>query len=590
MYIPLGPITRHSWQNLRSALPSALHWLRNYPCETKARLQGLMSYRPNYPESWRPPQQRDSWRPSREPLDREADTPCINTRKRREEEDLPHIVRRLPSARGDSWRPSTQEGHMLSKREESHDHGSENAAAPTMSYQSLGSPRQILSLPTRPAVSASDLPQSYLNLPVTDFQPGNNRQYPILNHAAPASLRSVQNHARYSLYRVNKPYRSATPSSNPVSRSGGDNFDILKQTTSVSHRYALRSGRSDDASLSALEDVRIPPHQFHQVIPQNGRVPTASFTIPAQDSEHRQIKPRLIHPPPTPTATDLYLAQARLPVIRCAAPKKLLVVLDLNGTLLVRPNRMKPREFHIRPGVPHLLDYLFDHHRVMIYSSARPENVEAMVDALVSKKRASALAAIWGRDKLELTPEQYNDKVQVYKKLDKVWQDALIQATCPGKQCWNQTNTVLVDDSHLKALSQPHNLIQVTEFTKEKLDRQERRRELEVIASIKAKLEELKWTFDVSRHILRWQTGQMEPPRATKLSFLPKSGEEEIHIQPSHLANTVHDTGGVLDEAIVQEGLEKDMENLSTNPGVKHENGDMDEPAFSAEEWKEFLK
>lgn len=251
---------------------------------------------------------------------------------------------------------------------------------------------------------------------------------------------------------------------------------------------------------------------------------------------------------------------------------------------------MKPREFNIRPGVPQLLDYLFDHHLVMIYSSARPENVAAMVDALVSKKRASALAAIWGRDKLELTPEQYNEKVQVYKKLDKVWEDDRIQATCPGKQRWNQTNTVLVDDSHLKALSQPHNLIQVTEFTKKKLDPQERKREHEIVASVRAKLEELKWTLDVSRHILRWQTGQMEPPRATKFTFIPKFGEEGMHIQPGQLANTVADTGDILNETVVQEGLEKDMENLTTKPSAKDENGYMNEPAISANEWKEFLK
>lgn len=227
----------------------------------------------------------------------------------------------------------------------------------------------------------------------------------------------------------------------------------------------------------------------------------------------------------------------------------------------------------------------------MIYSSARPENVEAMVDALVSKKRAKDLAAIWGRDKLELTPEQYNEKLQVYKKLDKVWEDDRIQATCPGKQRWNQTNTVLVDDSHLKALSQPHNLIQVTEFTKKKLNPQERKREQEVVASVRAKLEELKWTLDVSRHILRWQTGQMEPPRATtNLSPLPKPGEERMRTQPSQLANIVGDTGEILDKAIVHEGLEKDMENLTTNTSWKDDNGHMNEPAISASEWMEFLK
>lgn len=549
-----------------------------------------MSYRPNYPESWRPPPLRDSWRPT-EPPNCATDRHWSNTRRRYEVEDPPLIVRRPPFARGDSWRPYTQERHTLTKQEEDHDHGGKNAAARTMSYQSLESPRQTSSLPTRQASSASGRPQPYLDPSVTDFQPGDIHPNSIFNHAAPAPLRSVQNLARYSPYRVNKPYRSAKPSSNPTSRVGGDNLDLPKQNTSPSHRYALRSRRSDEVPLTALDDVRIPPDQFRQMISQNGRVPTGSFAVLAQHAKHRQTGPQRIQPPPAPTATDLYLAQARLPVIRCAAPKKLLVVLDLNGTLLVRPNRTKPRGFNIRPGVHQLLDYLFDHHLVMIYSSARPENVEAMVDALVSKKRAKDLAAIWGRDKLELTPEQYNEKLQVYKKLDKVWEDDRIQATCPGKQRWNQTNTVLVDDSHLKALSQPHNLIQVTEFTKKKLNPQERKREQEVVASVRAKLEELKWTLDVSRHILRWQTGQMEPPRATtNLSPLPKPGEERMRTQPSQLANIVGDTGEILDKAIVHEGLEKDMENLTTNTSWKDDNGHMNEPAISANEWKEFLK
>jgi len=254
---------------------------------------------------------------------------------------------------------------------------------------------------------------------------------------------------------------------------------------------------------------------------------------------------------------------------------------------------MRPRDFNIRPGVHPLLEYLFKNHVVMVYSSARPENVKAMVDALATKKQAQSLAAIWGRDKLELTPAQYNEKVQVYKKLEKVWQDEQIQATSLGKQRWNQTNTVLVDDSHLKALSQPHNLIQVPEFTKQKLNKEQQRREREIVASVRAKLEELKWADDVSRHIWRWQTGQMEPPRATKLSPLPQSAIAETADQPNAMADdllssdTDESSGGA---AIDAAALEQDMQNLTTEPRAKSESHCMNEPAVSADEWKEFLK
>ncbi len=194
-----------NWQNLRPTLPSALQPLRIYPCDAKAKLRGLMSYRPNYSESWRPPQQRDSWRPSRELPDCEAGRPYADTHKRYEAEDRPLIARHLPSARGDSWRPYMQEEHTLIRREEDHDHGRENAAARPMSHRSLGCPRQTFSLPTRPAISASDPPRSYLNPSVTEFQPGDIRPNSIFNHAAPASLRLVQNQARYSPIELTSP-------------------------------------------------------------------------------------------------------------------------------------------------------------------------------------------------------------------------------------------------------------------------------------------------------------------------------------------------------------------------------------------------
>lgn len=322
--------------------------------------------------------------------------------------------------------------------------------------------------------------------------------------------------------------------------------------------------------------------------------------------ECEERRPRQVTPPPAPTATDLYLAQARLPVLRSAAPRKLLVVLDLNGTLLVRPNKMQPRVFNIRPGVHQLLDYLLDNHVVMVYSSAQPANVEAMVDALLSKKRAKFLAAIWGRDKLDLTPAQYKEKVQVYKKLEKVWADEHIQATCPhGQPRWSQANTVLVDDSHLKALSQPHNLIQVREFTKkQKLTKTETKREQEVVASIVAKLEELKWAHDVSRLILRWQTGEVEPPRANELTPLLKFEGSDEQQQPLPGGGPADTSSEEVEEVEAVEvvgsdteaaSLERDMENLSTDPSPVVEDGGnevsiVNQPAISAAEWREFLK
>lgn len=124
-----------------------------------------------------------------------------------------------------------------------------------------------------------------------------------------------------------------------------------------------------------------------------------------------------------------------------------------------------------------------------------------------------------------LSREQYREKVQVYKRLEKVWADKIIQAKYPSLHAgnevvdyeggkWDQTNTVLIDDSNLKALAQPHNLLQVPEF--ENANHQRGEEEKEVFADLKRKLETLLWVDDISKLIRRWQVGEVEPPPRPK--------------------------------------------------------------------------
>lgn len=163
----------------------------------------------------------------------------------------------------------------------------------------------------------------------------------------------------------------------------------------------------------------------------------------------------------------------------------------------------------------------------MVYTSSKPHNAKAVCDLLLSENQRANLVALWGRDKLDLTPEQYSVKVQVYKKLNKVWNDPGVQASrvkidsngVGGK--WDQTNTILVDDSYLKALAQPHNLIQVPEYSWMKYHgpkassklKQYDAQQAQIVESLMVKLEALKWEVDVSRMIYRWQTGKAEIPR-----------------------------------------------------------------------------
>ena len=174
----------------------------------------------------------------------------------------------------------------------------------------------------------------------------------------------------------------------------------------------------------------------------------------------------------TPVPDSRYIDRARQPVNIAHEPQRLLVVLDLNGTLLERKRTLQNRwkrssVITARPGLTDFLRYCLDNHSVMIWSSARPANVETMCNKIFSEQDLTKLVGMWGRDRLDLSSAEYNDKVQVYKRLEKVWTDKCIQSQHPEPTgVWSQMNTVLVDDSVLKGSSQPYNLIEVPEFEK----------------------------------------------------------------------------------------------------------------------------
>jgi len=197
-------------------------------------------------------------------------------------------------------------------------------------------------------------------------------------------------------------------------------------------------------------------------------------------SNKKQKKPRTSIPvteksnaPPSlasggiPEPSAAYLLRSSFIALGSAAPRPLLVVLDLNGTLLYRPKKKNSYSFITRPFARQFLTYVIDTFTVVIWSSARPENVSKMCDVLLTPEQKSRVVAIWGRDKFGLTRHDYNSKVQVYKRLTKIWEDPGIAASypVPGRGAWNQGNTVLIDDSIEKARSEPYNAITIPEFT-----------------------------------------------------------------------------------------------------------------------------
>jgi len=217
-----------------------------------------------------------------------------------------------------------------------------------------------------------------------------------------------------------------------------------------------------------------------------------SRTTPQPQSPKRPHLHLVKRPEPAWT----YLKRASFPPRTLDATRPLLVVLDLNGTLLFRKN--KRNGFVARGHVAEFLHYLLANHKLLIWSSAKPENVHSICAQLFTPAQLEQLVGIWGRDTLRLTDEQYNQRTQVYKQLSWVWKDHVIQSSVPrGADAeWNQENTVLIDDSVEKAASEPHNLIEIDEF-----EGRPEQMTVDVLGQVVRYLEVLRMERDVSAYM-----------------------------------------------------------------------------------------
>lgn len=85
----------------------------------------------------------------------------------------------------------------------------------------------------------------------------------------------------------------------------------------------------------------------------------------------------------------------------------------------------------------------------------------------------------------------------MYKRLEKIWREDNIRGRHPDADkggLWDQSNTVLIDDSRLKGAAQPHNLLEIPEF-----QNRPEQRGTDVLAQVVGYLEELRVQDDVSR-------------------------------------------------------------------------------------------
>jgi len=97
----------------------------------------------------------------------------------------------------------------------------------------------------------------------------------------------------------------------------------------------------------------------------------------------------------------------------------------------------------------------------MVWSSAQPHSVEDMVETVFGEYR-DRLKAIWARDTFGLTAAEYAAKTQTVKNLDIVW--SRLTPPLPPQPEYSSLNTILLDDSVVKAHLQPHNHIVIREY------------------------------------------------------------------------------------------------------------------------------
>ncbi|OVA01145.1 NLI interacting factor [Macleaya cordata] len=154
----------------------------------------------------------------------------------------------------------------------------------------------------------------------------------------------------------------------------------------------------------------------------------------------------------------------REPDINCSRRRKLLV-LDLNGLLV----DIGKRSFFKRPFCDDFLQFCFEKFNVGVWSSRTKENVNRVVDFVMGDLKQNLLFC-WDMSHCTETGFRTIEnryKPLVLKELKKLW-DKHEHSLPWEKGNYNESNTLLLDDSPYKALCNPlHTAIFPVSFTRE---------------------------------------------------------------------------------------------------------------------------
>ncbi|KAK6349703.1 hypothetical protein TWF696_005982 [Orbilia brochopaga] len=171
---------------------------------------------------------------------------------------------------------------------------------------------------------------------------------------------------------------------------------------------------------------------------------------------------------PPPSLEYLQLASEPSALVENPAKRRLLIILDLNGTLFYRNrlrNGLKDKYTPVaRPGLSSFFEYIFREHYVVFFSSAMQATVLHLLQSILKPEYRSKVTRIFTREDMGIPEEYYHHKVSTFKRLTMVWRSLKLH-----HHTWDfsQRDTVLLDDSPDKAATEPHNHIEVPEYTQD---------------------------------------------------------------------------------------------------------------------------
>ncbi|KAG1878965.1 hypothetical protein F4604DRAFT_1880247 [Suillus subluteus] len=249
--------------------------------------------------------------------------------------------------------------------------------------------------------------------------------------------------------------------------------------TTITMSVLTEDDRADEAAVRREITIHVLIRQPH--ITPGSPLPAAYMRSPTPP------------PPPPPAEPDpAYMALSLEPshIVDDPRASRKLLILDLNGTLLIRSQHSRARAYgsihsaprlravQPRPYIPAFRAYLFAPETrewldTMVWSSAQPHSVEDMVDRIFGDVK-SKLVAVWDRG---------NRKALTTKDLTKPWTllplgtnpaeiAVPLEVDCAAEQAGltpsiahSAMTTLLLDDSPHKARLQPYNHVCIPEYT-----------------------------------------------------------------------------------------------------------------------------